>query len=144
MSAVSLVECLTPSARRISASRLVMGRDIAIFRNTDTEYRTACVTWSVRGRRGAVFVCVKVRTTRTSLSSWMMRSTERPSVNGPLNPSGLNSATCEYCLPRNGQATGYESQHIWCLSQARINWEGCARKGIRRKNGGDGRGGSTN
>jgi len=28
-------------------------------------------------------------------------------------------------------ATGYASQHIWCLSQARINWEGCARKGIR-------------
>jgi len=35
----------------------------------------------------------------------------------------------------------YASQHIWCLSQARINWEGCARKGIRRKNGGDSRGG---
>jgi len=26
-------------------------------------------------------------------------------------------------------------QGIWCLSQARINWEGCGRKGIRRKNG---------
>jgi len=25
---------------------------------------------------------------------------------------------------------------FWILSQARINWEGCARKGIRRKNGG--------
>jgi len=37
------------------------------------------------------------------------------------------------------QATGYASQHIWCLSQARINWEGCVRKGILRKNGGDGR-----
>jgi len=24
------------------------------------------------------------------------------------------------------QATRYASQHIWCLSQARINWEGCA------------------
>jgi len=34
------------------------------------------------------------------------------------------------------QATGYASQHIWCLSQARINWEGCVRKGILRKNGG--------
>ena len=33
-------------------------------------------------------------------------------------------------------------QHIWCLSQARINWEGFARKGIRHKNGGDGRGGA--
>jgi len=35
------------------------------------------------------------------------------------------------------QATGYASQHIWCLSQAKINWEGCGRKGIRHKNGGD-------
>jgi len=25
---------------------------------------------------------------------------------------------------------------IWCLSQARINWMGCGRKGIQRKNGG--------
>jgi len=44
--------------------------------------------------------------------------------------------------PCENQATEYASQHIWCLSQARINWEGCARKGIRRKNGGDGRGGT--
>jgi len=42
------------------------------------------------------------------------------------------------------QATGYASQHIWYLSQARINWEGCVRKGILHKNGGDGRGGGTN
>jgi len=34
------------------------------------------------------------------------------------------------------QATGYASQHIWFLSQARINWEGCIRKGIWHKNGG--------
>jgi len=34
------------------------------------------------------------------------------------------------------QATGYAIAHIWCLSQARINWEGCCRKGIRHKNGG--------
>jgi len=33
------------------------------------------------------------------------------------------------------QATGYASQHTWFLSQARINWEGCVRKGILRKNG---------
>jgi len=39
------------------------------------------------------------------------------------------------------QATGYASQPIWCLSQARINWEGCARKGIRHKNGGNGKDG---
>jgi len=32
--------------------------------------------------------------------------------------------------------TVYASQHIQCLSQARINWEGCARKGIRYKNRG--------
>jgi len=42
------------------------------------------------------------------------------------------------------QATGYASQHIWSLSQARINWEGCVRKGIWCKNGGDGTGGGTN
>jgi len=41
------------------------------------------------------------------------------------------------------QAIGYASQHILCLFQARINWEGCARKVIRRKNGGDGRDGGT-
>jgi len=40
------------------------------------------------------------------------------------------------------QATEYASQHNWCLSQARINWEGCVRKGILHKNGGDGRGGA--
>jgi len=39
------------------------------------------------------------------------------------------------------QATAYASQHTWCLSQVRINWEGCGSKGIRCKNGGnDGRG----
>jgi len=43
------------------------------------------------------------------------------------------------CMLENNQATGYASQHIWCLSQARINWEGCARNGIWHKNGGDGR-----
>jgi len=41
------------------------------------------------------------------------------------------------------QATRYASQHIWCLSKARINWEGCARRvHIWRKNGGDGRDGA--
>ena len=38
----------------------------------------------------------------------------------------------------------YASHHIWCLSQARIIWEGCARKSIWRKNGRDGRGGGNN
>jgi len=41
-------------------------------------------------------------------------------------------------------STGYASQHIWCLSQAMINWEACARKGIRHKNGGDSRDECTN
>jgi len=41
-------------------------------------------------------------------------------------------------------STWYASQHIWCLSQDRINWEGCVRKGILRKNNGDGRGGCIN
>jgi len=36
---------------------------------------------------------------------------------------------------------GMQASIIWCLSYARINWEGCARKGIRCKNGGDGRDG---
>jgi len=36
-------------------------------------------------------------------------------------------------MPSLNQATGYASQHIWCLSQARINWEGCLRKDILRK-----------
>ena len=38
----------------------------------------------------------------------------------------------------------YGSQHVWCLSQARINWEGCARKGIRRKMVGMAEMGGTN
>jgi len=33
----------------------------------------------------------------------------------------------------SNQVTGYASQRIWCLSQARINLEGCARKGIWHK-----------
>jgi len=36
--------------------------------------------------------------------------------------SGLVIIKLLFCY----QATGYASQHIWCLSQARINWEGCA------------------
>jgi len=34
------------------------------------------------------------------------------------------------------EATGYAIQHIWYLSQARIDWEGCGRKGIWHENGG--------
>jgi len=34
---------------------------------------------------------------------------------------------CVLSLPPDS----YAIQHIWCLSQARINWEGCGRKGIR-------------
>ena len=33
-------------------------------------------------------------------------------------------------------ASRYAIQQIWCLPQARINWEGCDRKGIQRKIGG--------
>jgi len=33
----------------------------------------------------------------------------------------------------DGHGTGYAGRHIWCLSQARIEWEDCSRKGIRRK-----------
>ena len=36
---------------------------------------------------------------------------------------------------------GIASQHIYCLSQARINWEGCSRKGIWHKKWGGGDGG---
>jgi len=34
-----------------------------------------------------------------------------------------------------------QSSIFLCLSQARINWKGCSRKGIRRKNGGTDEGG---
>jgi len=34
----------------------------------------------------------------------------------------VTALPCE--MHRN--ATVYASQHIWCLSQAIINWEGCA------------------
>jgi len=47
-----------------------------------------------------------------------------------------------YLMIKFNQAIRYASQHIWYLFQARINWEGCARKGIRHKNGGDGRDGA--
>ena len=39
---------------------------------------------------------------------------------------------------------GMQSSIFLCLSQARINWEGCGRKGIRRKNGGIDGGGLLN
>jgi len=38
-------------------------------------------------------------------------------------------------------ATGYASQHIWCMSQARIKGEVATGEGIRRTNGGDDGGG---
>ena len=40
----------------------------------------------------------------------------------------------EFCLIN--RATGYASQHIWCPSQTRINWEDCGRKSIQHRNGG--------
>jgi len=45
------------------------------------------------------------------------------------------STECMYTVYGN-QATGYASQHIWCLSQVRLNWEDCGRKSIWHKNGG--------
>jgi len=52
--------------------------------------------------------------------------------------STKNKRYCPYgteiiCSPL--MAAGYASHHIWCLSQARINWEDCGRKGIWHKNG---------
>jgi len=45
---------------------------------------------------------------------------------------------CHFCQEvfDLNHTTRYASQHIWCLSQARIKWEGCSRNGIRRRNGG--------
>jgi len=39
---------------------------------------------------------------------------------------------------------GIQASIIQCLSQARINWEGCGRKSIWRTNGADDGGGGTN
>jgi len=50
---------------------------------------------------------------------------------GLVPQSRLGRLYAHHCL----WVIGYASQHIWCLSQARINWEGCARKGIWHKNG---------
>ena len=41
------------------------------------------------------------------------------------------------------KSPGMQASIIRCLSQAGINWEGCGRKGIQRKNGGDDGGGGT-
>ena len=48
----------------------------------------------------------------------------------------LHTFVFNYCIPQN-QATEYASQHIWCLSEARINSEGCGRKVIWCKNVGE-------
>ena len=40
------------------------------------------------------------------------------------------------CVVTGNKATGCASQHVWCMPQAMINWEGYGRKGIWRKNGG--------
>jgi len=49
---------------------------------------------------------------------------------------------CYFASLMTEQANKYASQHIWWLSQARINWKSFARKGIRHKNGGDGKDGA--
>jgi len=45
---------------------------------------------------------------------------------------------------RDDVASRYTIQHIWCLCQAGIDWEGCGKKGIRRKIWGDDGGGGIN
>jgi len=65
-------------------------------------------------------------------------------VRWPYGVWGRDVGNMQYNVPVVNQATGCASQHIWCLSQARINWECGARKGIRHKNSGDGRGVDTN
>ena len=37
----------------------------------------------------------------------------------------------------------HASQRIWCLSQDKVKWEGCGRKGIRRKKWGEDDGGGS-
>jgi len=61
-----------------------------------------------------------------------------------IDKSKLVYCSFKYCIcifvlifQANHATTGYPSQHIWRLSQARIKWEGCSRKGIRCKNVGD-------
>jgi len=66
-----------------------------------------------------------------------------------IAPVSLNCTCSRYCvwwlhlcvfhtvaILSINQATGFASQHFWCLYQARINLERCGRNGIRRKNGG--------
>jgi len=57
----------------------------------------------------------------------------------PKTPHAQNSMTklisTQAIKVNINQAIAYASQHIWCLSQSRINWEGCGRKGIWYKNG---------
>ena len=48
---------------------------------------------------------------------------------------GSPSVFYSFLSPFN-HSTGHASQHIWCLSRARIKWEGCRRKGIWHINGG--------
>ena len=57
------------------------------------------------------------------------------------SPLLANFVLCQNCMLIGyftylvNHVTGYTSQHIWCLSHARIKWKGCSRKGIRCKNG---------
>jgi len=50
--------------------------------------------------------------------------------------TAVSQMVLSVCLSVN-HATGYARQHIWCLSQARINWEGCDRKASDIKMGND-------
>jgi len=61
---------------------------------------------------------------------------KQPTTVAPLPSLALPSINIRFLSVYDNQATWYGIQHIWCLSQARINWEGCGKKGIWPKNGG--------
>jgi len=52
---------------------------------------------------------------------------------GPMYSNACKNYLCVVWSIQCNLAAGYAIQHIRCLSQARINGEGCVRKGIRRK-----------
>jgi len=54
-----------------------------------------------------------------------------------INIYAINIVHLKQATSCANQATGYEIQHTWYLSQSRINWESCSRKGVWRKNGGN-------
>ena len=55
----------------------------------------------------------------------------------------LCSLNCLLFEIYRGKPPGTQASIIRCLSQARIHWEGCGKKGIQRKKMGDDGGGGT-